>query len=424
MESKTAELREADTKLAQTDSQIHKATDHLRRSQNAAGRYVPPPAPLAPASGHRLLPRATANPFASATPPVNGSIHEEQRLALTVLAPEFDVPSQSFPEGAGAPDLYLHPPVGLHALAACTNGFLIQSLADEASRLHPQSPVLLALPGNFEACKRESARVLSLNHGRPRIAVLLPETLKHIGPALEKDSRFQAFTNLLSQFQGVVSTDAKTARLVESLTVVTRHLHLPFPSPIDSNEWEFSTTIEKRSPGLFLSADGFDPGSDQHNALLGLISHLATDHHIPLTVYHHKPGSIPELDVPDDLLEFPEPKLNYVQYLSLVATHRFVAGFGSNLAGGDIRGDALLCRNLFVGIQDDDAEKIFAGTIAPSDELENIAIHVNNLANDSQLYLDHVEKSQWLALEKLSFQAARGRLEDFVQSFTMPALTA
>ncbi|MEM7144059.1 MAG: FHA domain-containing protein [Verrucomicrobiota bacterium] len=423
LESKTAELREADSKLANTNSRIHKATDHLKRSQNAAGQYVQPPAPLAPASGHRLLPRAAVNPFASATPPITPIATEDtQALALTVFAPDAGSPSQSFPEGAGAPDLYLHPPVGLHALAACTNGFIKNSFDDELL-LNSTSPVLLVLPADLDSCTTEIAKVLNLNHGRPRIACLPPGIFDRLGPALQQDTRFQSFTTQLGQFEGVISIDADTARLVDSLTSVNRHLHLPLPAPIDATEWEFSVTIEKRSPGLFLAADGFDADSPRHLALVNLVNRLATEYKIPITLYRHDPENpLPELDIPAELLSQPEPKQNYLQYLSLAANHRFIAGFGPNLAGGEARGDALLCRNLFVGCRENDAEKIFADTVAPADQLKEIAAEINNLANDSQRYLDHVEKSQWLALEKLSFQAARDRLEDFIYSFAPPSI--
>jgi hypothetical protein len=336
---------------------------------------------------------------------------------LTVLNPSGRDPEQHFRDGL-APGEGEHPPVNFHAYAACTRGAYHY---DTRRAIAEETPVLLLLRGEFRA----SGRALDeLKKHQRKVVVSLKETgLHQIAQQLCDRGKLSRFMRILAQADGCIASTPEAAEIYQR----TRSEHnpatvafIPTPYPVEDRRWNFSVPPEEQS-GIFVGTREFDVPSRNHFAALLVARQLCQATDEPVTVVnldgYNARRLLWELKFPEGKFCLIEEEKSYPDYLRIVARHKLVLQLDRSHVPGQVAGDALLTRIVCVG-GDGAIERIaFPKTCGVGRGINKIASIGLNLLKNAESHAAIVAESQALALERLSFQAARLQLANFFAQF-------
>lgn len=331
---------------------------------------------------------------------------------LTVLNPAGRDPEQHFAEVPGPGGE--HPPINFHAYAACSRGAFHY---DARRAIAEGTPILLLLRGEFRASQRA---LDELKKQRCKVVVSLKETgLHQIAQQLCDRGRLWRFINILARADGCIATTPEAAEVyrrsrrgLDAATVA----FIPTPYPVEDSRWDFSLSPDSRS-GIFVGTREWDVPSRNHFAALLVARQLCEATGEPVTVVNldgYKARRLLwELKFPEGKLRVIEDDKPYPDYLREVARHKIVLQLDRSHVPGQVAGDALLCRTACVG-GDGAIERIaFLKTCGEGRTIDQVASIAHDLLKSAESRTLLVAESQKLALEHLSFQAARLRLANF-----------
>src|SRR5207237_7088758 len=133
---------------------------------------------------------------------------DESHFRLSVLNPGGRDLEQYFDEPIG-PGVPGHPPINLHAFAACTNGSFHRATKNA---IEEKRPLLLLLRGNFRATERALAEC---QNQKRTVAVALKETgLHQMAAQLRDPSRLARFMRIVARADGWVARTPEARELV------------------------------------------------------------------------------------------------------------------------------------------------------------------------------------------------------------------
>jgi len=336
-----------------------------------------------------------------------------KHFRLTVLNPGGRDPEQRF-DTIPAPGEGAHPPINLHAFAACTLGAFH---FNPRRAIAENTQVLLLLRSDFRASERALSDLKK--EGRT-VAVSLKETgLHQIAQQLRDPAKLSRFMKIVGQADGCIATTSEGAEIYQRLrdkqdpaTVA----FIPTPYPIEDQRWNFSTPPDAQL-GIFVGTREWDVPSRNHFAALLVTRQLCELTGEPVTVVNLDGSKgrrlVDELRFPREKLRLIEKRKAYRDYLRDVARHKIVLQLDRSHVPGQVAGDALLCRLPCVG-GDGAIERIaFPKTCGEGRSTTDIASIALELLKNADLRAALVAESQQRALERLSFQAIRSQLATF-----------
>jgi hypothetical protein len=333
---------------------------------------------------------------------------------LHVLNPGGRDPEQHFATSA-APDARAHAPVNFHGYAACTGGSFFREAARAVER---REPVLLLLRGAF----RESERALNfLKKAGLSVAVSLKETgLHQIANQLSDAGKLDRFERVVKRADGCIATTPEAADIYRAVRDDRgRVAFIATPYPVTDPQWDFSRPVEQRD-GIFLGTREFDVPSRNHIAALFTAREISNATGARVTVFNldGRKGDrlLEQIGFAPDRLRVINASKSYVDYLRLVAEHRFVLQMDTSFVPGQVAGDALLCRMPCVGGNGaidriGHARTCGAGRFGA--ELVELAMR---LLDNPEFYAETTAESQRVAAERLSFAAVAEQLSEFFAS--------
>ncbi|MEM7601792.1 MAG: hypothetical protein AAF357_10310, partial [Verrucomicrobiota bacterium] len=190
---------------------------------------------------------------------------------------------------------------------------------------------------------------------------------------------------------------------------------IPTPYPLELPGWDFSRALETRN-GILLGTREFKSSARNHARAIQELAELANRTSLSRVTVINAEGRSGSArlhslarDFPDGVLQIVESVLPYSNYMRLLATHRVV--FQRDLSGvpGQVAGDCLLARILCSG-GNSAIEKIAFGEFSAG---EGAMDRLGTVLTDDDTYARAVEKSQRLAMEKLSFSAIAEQLSNW-----------
>jgi hypothetical protein len=334
---------------------------------------------------------------------------------LSVLNPGGRDLEQYFDEPVG-PEETGHPPINLHAFAACTGGSFHRTTINA---IEGKRPILLLLRGNFRATERA---LVECQKEKRTVAVALKETgLHQIAEQLRDPRKLARFMRIVAQVDGCVATTPEAAEIFrrarpehDADTVV----FVPTPYPLENKQWNFVVPPSEQS-GIFIGTREWNVPSRNHFATLLLAREICTASGEPVTVFNldGRKGEklLAELKFPAGKLRVHDKREQYADYLREVARHKIVLQLDRSRVPGQVAGDALLCRTICVG-GDGAIERLafanFCGEGRTTTQLKTIALEL--LKNTAGRAIAIVE-TQWRAAERISFLAVRKQLAVFFE---------
>jgi len=347
-----------------------------------------------------------------------------ENFRLTVLNPGGHDPQQEF-HRVPAPGEGGHPPINFHAFAACTLGAFH---CNARSTIAEGTPVLLLLRGDFRASERAFA---DLKRQRRAVAVSLKETgLHQIGQQLRDPRKLARFMKIVREADGCIATTPEAAEIYQHVRTKRNPAtvaFVPTPYPVEDQKWNFSVPIAEQS-GIFVGTREWDVPSRNHFAALIVARQLCEATGEPVTVANLDGYGgrrlFSELKFPEGKLRLVEKWKPYQDYLREMARHKIVLQLDRSYVPGQVAGDALLCRIPCVG-GDGAIERItFPKTCGEGRSINEITSIALDLLKNPELREAVFTESQALALERLSFQAVRAQLANFlteIQATTGPS---
>ena len=336
---------------------------------------------------------------------------------LSVLNPGGRDLEQYFDEPVGPTDIG-HPPINLHAFAACTRGSFHRATKNAIAE---KRPILLLLRGNFRATERALAEC---QKQKRTVAVALKETgLHQIAAQLRDPGRLARFLRIVAQADGCLATTPEAA---EIFCRVRRERHadtvafIPTPYPLEDEQWKFAVAPNQQS-GIFVGTREWDVPSRNHLATLLLAREICAATQESITVFNldgRRGGKLlAELKFPPGKLRVHDKREPYADYLRELAKHKIVLQLDRSRVPGQVAGDALLCRTICVG-GDGAIERIaFPQTCGVSRTIDEISAIGKELLTNTNARGTVFVESQWRSMERLSFQAVRGQLAKFFAQF-------
>src|SRR5215831_5128667 len=171
-----------------------------------------------------------------------------ENFRLTVLNPGGRDPEQQF-HCVSDPGESLHPPINLHAFAACTLGAFHR---DTHRALAEKTAVLLLLRSDFRASERA---LVDLKREDRTVAVSLKETgLHQIAQQLRDPAKLTRFIKIVTQVDACIATTPEAAEIYQRIR--SKHdratvAFIPTPYPIEDQRWDLSVPRNQQS-GIFV----------------------------------------------------------------------------------------------------------------------------------------------------------------------------
>jgi hypothetical protein len=334
---------------------------------------------------------------------------------LSVLNPGGRDLEQYFDEPVGPNDTG-HPPINLHAFAACTRGSLHRTTKNA---IEEKGPILLILRGNFRATERA---LVACQKEKRTVAVALKETgLHQIAEQLRDPGRLARFMRVVAQADGCLATTPEAAEIFRRARPEREAdsvAFIPTPYPLEDKQWNFIVPPNQQS-GIFIGTREWDVPSRNHLSALLLAREICAASDEPVTVFNldRRKGEklLTELKFPPGKLRVHDKREPYADYLREVAQHKIVLQLDRSRVPGQVAGDALLCRTICVG-GDGAIDRLafanFCGEERTTAQLKTIALEL--LKNTAGRATAIVE-SQWRAAERISFPAIQKQLAVFFE---------
>lgn len=319
--------------------------------------------------------------------------------AFAVLNPGGRDKLREFPQGAGTPGEAGHPPVNYHAYAACVRGVFCQ--AEKEIPASVRGVLVLLRPKGLDDALRA---VHALKKDGRKVFISWKESgLHQVADALNEGRRLERFREICRASDGFISSTPELAPFYQASGCRAGEF-VPTPYPVEETAWDFSQPWDERA-GVFVGTREF--GVPSRNHLQAVTLAVALGH--PVTVINTDGGA------GERLLRTISPgirvingRLDYTEYLDLMAKHRLVFQFDRSAVPGQVAGDALLCRVPCVG--GDGAVDRLAFAPLCGGGPKAVAMAARLLA-DNDFYQGEIERSQMAAEQTLGFSAVAARLE-------------
>src|SRR5437588_6794731 len=337
--------------------------------------------------------------------------HDVDGFRLTVLNPKGRDPEQEFRE-LPAPGEAAHPPINFHAFAACTQGAFHH---DTRRAIAENTPVLLLLRGDFRASERALAELKK--HGRTVVVSLKETGLHQIAQQLCDYGRLSRFMKIVAQADGCIATTPEATEIYQSTRWSLRRVEfIPTPYPVEDQRWNFCLRPDEQS-GIYVGTREWDVPSRNHFVALLVARQLceATGELVSVVNLdgYKARRLLWELKFPEEKFRMIEVEKAYPDYLREVARHKIILQLDRSRVPGQVAGDALLCRTVCVG-GDGAIERIaFPKTCGEGRTISELASLALDSLKDAESRAAIVAESQDIALERLSFRAARKQLSNF-----------
>jgi hypothetical protein len=334
---------------------------------------------------------------------------------LRVLNPGGRDLEQYFDEPVGPTDTG-HPPINLHAFAACTRGSFHRTTKNA---IEEKGPILLILRGNFRATERA---LVACQKEKRTVAVALKETgLHQIAEQLRDPGRLARFMRVAVQADGCIVTTPEAAEIFRRVRREREADTVAFiatPYPLEDKQWNFVVPPNQQS-GIFIGTREWDVPTRNHLSALLLAREICAASDEPVTVFNEdgRKGDklLAELKFPPGKLRVHDKREPYADYLREVAKHKIVLQLDRGRVPGQVAGDALLCRTICVG-GDGAIDRLafanFCGDGRTTAQLKTIALEL--LKNTAGRATAIVE-TQWRAAERISFPAIQKQLAVFFE---------
>jgi hypothetical protein len=334
---------------------------------------------------------------------------------LSVLNPGGRDLEQYFDEPVGPTDTG-HPPINLHAFAACTRGSFHRTTKNA---IDEKQPILLLLRGNFRATERA---LVACQKEKRTVAVALKETgLHQIAEQLCDPGRLARFMRVVTQADGCIATTPEAAEIFRRARPERNGdtvAFIPTPYPLEDKQWNFVVPPNGQS-GIFIGTREWDVPSRNHLSALLLAREICGASGEPVTVFNldGRKGEklLAELKFPPGKLRVHDKREPYADYLRLVAKHKIVLQLDRSRVPGQVAGDALLCRTICVG-GDGAIDRLafanFCGEGRTTAQLKTLALE---LLKNTAVRATAIVETQWRAAERISFQAIRKHLAVFFE---------
>jgi hypothetical protein len=345
-------------------------------------------------------------------------------MKLAVLNPGGRVPRHEFPNGAGAPEDSILPPIGACGFAACTSGGFYRKDQEIPAE---SKEVLVLLGDNLKAFRQVFVELRSL--GKTIAIAWRDPAPSSIAEQLAKPDKFKLFQEICRRADGAIAT---TPDLVGFFTAAgVRHTEfIPSPWPVDDDRWNFGIPVEERR-GIFVGTCEFRAPLRNHLAALLALRQLAASMYEPITLLNTEGRRgrqiIEQLGYDEQLLKVLDlsspPHLNYLkmpypQYLRLLAKHKLVWQLDGTGGFGQIGGDALLARVPCIGGLGTTERLVYPDLCAQGRETEQLFDLAARLLEHSHDCEAVTERATTAARDKLSFTAVAQRLETFFKRIT------
>ena len=334
---------------------------------------------------------------------------------LSVLNPGGRDLEQYFEEPVGPTDIG-HPPINLHAFAACTCGAFHRSTKNAIEEKHP---ILLILRGNFRATERA---LVECQKEKRTVAVALKETgLHQIAEQLRDPRKLARFMRIVTQADGCIATTPEAAEIFRRARPerdMSTVAFIPTPYPLEDERWKFAVPPSEQR-GIFVGTREWDVPSRNHFSALLLAREICAASGEPVTVYNldGRKGEkrLAELKFPPGKLRVHDKREPYPDYLREVARHKIVLQLDRSRVPGQVAGDALLCRTICVG-GDGAVDRLafanFCGEGRTAAQLKTIALE---LLKNTAVRATAIVETQWRAAERISFLAIQKQLAIFFE---------
>ena len=261
---------------------------------------------------------------------------------LSVLSPGGRDLEQYFDEPVGPTDTG-HPPINLHAFAACTRGAFHRATKNA---IEEKRPILLLLRGNFRATERA---FVECQKEKRTVAVALKETgLHQIAEQLRDPGRLARFMRVAAQADGCIATTPEAAEIFRRVRAgrdADTTAFIPTPYPLEDKQWNFVVPPNEQS-GIFIGTREWDVPSRNHLSALLLAREICGASGEPVTVFNldgRKGGKLlTELKFPRGKLRVHEKREPYADYLREVAKHKIVLQLDRSRVPGQVAGETRL----------------------------------------------------------------------------------
>ena len=338
---------------------------------------------------------------------------DESHFRLSVLNPGGRDLEQYFDEpiGPGAPG---HPPINLHAFAACTNGSFHRVTKNA---IEEKRPILLVLRGNLRASERA---LIDCKEAERTVAVALKETgLHQIAEQLRDPKKLARFMHVVALADGCIATTPEAADILRRARPErdpASVAFMPTPYPLEDAVWKFSVSPGEQR-GILIGTREWDVPSRNHLASLLLAREICAAGGEPVTVFNldGRKGEklLDELKFPHGKLRVHDKREPYPDYLRTVAQHKIVLQLDRSRVPGQVAGDALLARTICVG-GDGAIDRLafgnYSGEGRTTGQLKTIALE---LLRDTAGRATAIVETQWRAAERMSFSAVQKQLAFF-----------
>jgi hypothetical protein len=333
-------------------------------------------------------------------------------LQLAVLNPSGRDPEQDFADLAGEPNATSHPPVNLHAYAACTRGAFHRSIETIAPE---RNQVLLVLRRNLKHCL---AVLIDLQTRGKTVAVTLKEAgLHQVAELLGKKGTWPLLCEICERANGCLSTTPELTALYAAMGA-RRVRFIPTPYPIDDARWNFQIPFEQRS-GIFIGTREIHVLSRNHVAAVLAARSIGQTNGEHATVINTDQWRgqrlLGQLRFPAGRLEIINRRLPYPDYLRLIARHKVVLQFDRSAVPGQVAGDALLCGIPCVGGDGAIERIVFPETNGFGRNFEELTQLASRLCCDQTYYTHVIAESRCIAIEELGFAAGAEKLKRFFE---------
>jgi hypothetical protein len=349
------------------------------------------------------------------------SIYHKSPVCLAVLNPKGKDP---FLDYGGGPDHYdasVHPPVNFHAYAAATYGAFFDSTR-HVLRMRDRFDAVLVL------IRRRAwlslAAVEELKAAGMRVIVAWKEcSHNQVSRQLKSVRALRAYGRIIELADGILTPTFATPPLTGGIGYeeFRRKLRfIPTPYPVDLPSWDFSKPLEERV-GMFIGTREFKTESRNHVQAIARAASLAHRFEIPRVTVINSDGRTGLLLLRELAKAFPagclsihETRLPYPDYMRSLASHRLVFQMDRSTVPGQVAGDSLLARTICAG-GSSTIEKMAFGPFSDDGSIRLEAIHerIERVLHDDGQYQAAVGRSQFIARESLSFEAAARQFGDW-----------
>ncbi len=346
------------------------------------------------------------------------AVKYDSPICLAVLNPKGRDPFLDYHDGPESYENGVHAPVNFHAYAAATYGAFYNS-ADELLKQKDRFDAVLVL------IRRRTwitlTAVKQLKAAGMRVIVSWKEcSHNQVSRQLRNARTIRAYGEILALADGILSpTLAWPPRCgsVGQNEFWQKLKFIPTPYPIDFSSWDFSTPTESRI-GILIGTREFKTESRNHIQAITRAASLAHEFSIPrVTVINSEKkcglAMLAELEssFPAGCLRIIKNPLPYLDYMSLLSSHRLLYQMDRSTVPGQVAGDCLLARNICVGGSSSIEKIAFTeysddGSIRLKEMFERVA----HLLQDEDVMERAIAKSQKRARKKLSFEAITQQL--------------